>query len=451
MGVVMPGIRPLPAEPSSTLDIFFNSVMMMHHNDFPQVIRIDNLAQVQGRDDCPMKLYKLALIVLLLVAVLAAPDALAALQAQQPVTCEQEVVVQADDWLSKIAEKIYGDALAYPAITAATSAKNAEDGSFASIRNVGAIEPGWKLCIPGQAEAEALLSRAVAAPEVIVEPAEPAGPEVGRLVLATTTSTRDAGLLDVILPNFQERYGAAVEVIAVGTGQSLELGRNCDADVVLAHAPELEDQFVADGYGLNRLDVMYNDFVIVGPASDPAGVGGMTDAVAALAKIAESQSSFISRGDNSGTHTKETSLWAGTGLPLVETGGVGGSDQIYKRPEGGWYQSIGQGMGAALTIANEQQAYTLSDRSTYLARRLAGLDLEILVEGDSRLFNPYGVIAVNPARCPAVNAAGAEQFITWMTSLPTQQAISQFGIDTFGRPLFVPDSAAWNAARSQPQ
>ncbi len=394
-----------------------------------------------------MRLYRFSLIALLLVTVLVAPVALA----QEAVTCEQEVVVQAEDWLSKIAEKVYGDALAYPAIAEATNAKNAEDSSFASIQNVDVIEPGWKLCIPSQAEAEALLNRAVAVPEVVAEAAEPAGPEVGRLVLATTTSTRDAGLLDVILPDFQERYGATVEVIAVGTGQSLELGRNCDADVVLVHARQLEDQFVADGYGINRQDVMYNDFVIVGPPADPAGVKGMTDAVAALTKIAEAQIPFISRGDNSGTHTKEVGLWEGTSLTLTETSGVGGSDQVFKRPEGDWYQSIGQGMGATLTIAAEQQAYTLSDRATYLARKLEGLDLEILVEGDSRLFNPYGVIAVNPAQCPAVNADGAQQFITWMTSLPTQQVISQFGADTFGQPLFVPDSAEWNAAKGQPQ
>ncbi|MCL4295570.1 MAG: substrate-binding domain-containing protein [Anaerolineae bacterium] len=376
------------------------------------------------------------------------PAAIAAPPHQGAVACEQEVIVQADDWLSKIAEKAYGDVLAYPAIAEATNAKNAEDSSFAAIENVDVIEVGWKLCVPNPADAEALLERSLAAPEVAVSPAQPTGQQVGRLVLATTTSTQDSGLLDVILPDFETRYGADVEVIAVGTGQSIELGRNCDADVVLVHARKQEDAFVADGAGINRQDVMYNDFVILGPASDPAGIKGMTDAAAGLIKISETQSPFISRGDNSGTHTKEQSLWEATGLTLIEAADVDPT-KPYKRPEGDWYQSVGQGMGAVLTIANEQQAYTLSDRATYLARKLEGTELEILVEGDSRLFNPYGVIEVNPEKCPSVNAAGAHAFVEWMTSLETQTLISQFGADKFGQPLFVPDSAAWNAAKPQ--
>jgi tungstate transport system substrate-binding protein len=366
---------------------------------------------------------------------------------QEAVVCEQEVTVQADDWLSKIAEKIYGDVSAYPAIAEATNSKNAEDNTFTKIDNVDVIEVGWKLCLPGAAEAEALVQRSLEAPAVTISPAQPTGQQVGRLVLATTTSTQDSGLLDVILPDFQTRYGAEVEVIAVGTGQALELGKNCDVDVVLVHARKQEDAFVADGAGVNRQDVMYNDFVIVGPPSDPAGIKGMTNVSAAFMKLAESQSPFISRGDNSGTHTKELSVWEATGLALVEATGAISPSITFKRPEGDWYQSVGQGMGAVLTIANEQQAYTLSDRATYLARQQEGLELEILVEGDSRLFNPYGIIAVNPERCPAVNAAGAQAFSDWITSVETQQLISQYGQDQFGQSLFVPDSAAWKAAK----
>lgn len=387
-----------------------------------------------------------ALLLLSLLVLSLAPTTWAAPPAQEAVACEQEVTVQADDWLSKIAEKVYGDVLSYPAIAEATNAKNAEDSSFAKIENVDVIEPGWKLCVPSSADAEALLKRSLAAPDVTVSPAQPTGQQVGRLVLATTTSTQDSGLLDVILPDFNTRYGAQVEVIAVGTGQSLELGRNCDADVVLVHARNLEDAFVADGAGINRQDVMYNDFVILGPASDPAGIKGMTDAAAAFEKIAASQSPFISRGDNSGTHNKEISVWSATNLPLVEVADIDPA-KPYKRPEGDWYQAVGQGMGAVLTIANEQQAYTLSDRATYLARTLEGTDLQIMVEGDSRLFNPYGVIEVNPEKCPSVNVAGAHAFVEWLTSLEAQTLISQYGKDKFGQSLFVPDSEAWKAAK----
>lgn len=389
----------------------------------------------------------LALVTLSLACLILSPAALAAPPVQEAVTCDQEVTVQVDDWLSRIAEKVYGDVTAYPAIAEATNAKNATDSTFARIENVDVIEPGWKLCVPSAADAEALLNRSMAAPEVAVSPAEPTGQQVGRLVLATTTSTQDSGLLDVILPDFETRYGADVEVIAVGTGQSLELGRNGDADVVLVHARQLEDTFVAEGYGINRQDVMYNDFIIVGPASDPAGVKGMTDAAAALTKIAESGNPFISRGDDSGTHTKEQSLWQATQVPLIDAASIQSADKTHKRPEGDWYLSIGQGMGPTLTMSNEQQAYTLSDRATYLARKLEGLDLEILVEGDSRLFNPYGVITVNPEKHPTVNVAGSQAFTDWITSLETQQLISQFGVEEFGQSLFIPDSAAWKAAK----
>lgn len=396
-----------------------------------------------------MKYAQKLLTVLMLLSLLfsSVQAVLAAPLKQNAMACEQEVVVQADDWLSKIAEKIYGDVQAYPAIAEATNAKNAEDSTFAKIDDLDVIEVGWKLCVPSAADAETLLARSLEAPAVTVSPAQPTGQQVGRLVLATTTSTQDSGLLDVILPDFETRYGADVEVIAVGTGQALELGKNGDADVVLVHARKQEDAFVADGFGVNRQDVMYNDFIIVGPPADPAGIKGMTDAGAAFGKLAAAQSPFISRGDNSGTHTKELSIWEASKLPLVEASSVISPEKKVKQPEGDWYQSVGQGMGAVLTIASEQQAYTLSDRATYLARKQEGLDLEILVEGDSRLFNPYGVIAVNPEKHPTVNTAGAQAFIEWITSVETQKLIGQYGVDKFGQSLFVPDSAAWNAAK----
>jgi tungstate transport system substrate-binding protein len=229
----------------------------------------------------------------------------------------------------------------------------------------------------------------------------PAPSELQELILATTTSTNDSGLLDYILPDFEEKYNATVSVVAVGTGQALELGRNGDADVVLVHARALEDAFMADGEGTQRYDVMHNDFVILGPADDPAYIASMTSAADALSQIAGTKATFISRGDDSGTHTKEKEIWAAANLT----------------PEGDWYLSAGQGMGAVLTMAAEQQAYTLSDRATYLARKAEGLDLEVLVEGDPVLFNPYGVILVNPEKHPDVKAALAQQFADWLISV----------------------------------
>ena len=238
------------------------------------------------------------------------------------------------------------------------------------------------------------------------------------------------GLLDYILPDFDNAYNATAEYIAVGTGQSLKLGEDCNADVVLVHARSLEDAFVEAGHGVNRKDVMYNDFIVVGPESDPAGIKGMTDAAAAFKQIADTGSTFISRGDNSGTYTKEMEIWKAAGI----------------EPSGDWYVSAGQGMGAVLTMANEQMAYTLSDRGTYLARTLEGTDLVILVEGDPILFNPYGVIAVNPEQCPSVNYPLAMDFINWITSVETQQKIGEFKHPS-GQPLFVPNSEEWNAAQ----
>lgn len=248
------------------------------------------------------------------------------------------------------------------------------------------------------------------------------------LTLATTTSTEDSGLLVFILPDFEREYGVKVEVIAVGTGQALKLGEDGNADVLLVHARSLEDEFMQAGHGVRREDVMYNDFVIVGPPEDPAGIAGMTDAAAALKQIAGNNSPFVSRGDDSGTHTKEQAVWQAAGL----------------EPSGDWYISAGQGMGAVLTMADEQKAYTLSDRATYLARTLEGTELEVLVEGDPVLFNPYGVIAVDPQKSPKINAGLANTFIDWLISVPVQEKISEFGIDQFGAPLFIPDSAPWH-------
>jgi tungstate transport system substrate-binding protein len=272
------------------------------------------------------------------------------------------------------------------------------------------------------------------APEATAPPpTEAARPEeTAKLILATTTSTQDSGLLDYILPEYQDEYNVQVEVIAVGTGQAITLGEDGNADVLLVHARAREDAFMDAGHGVRREDVMYNDFVIVGPASDPAGIQGMKKATRAFEEIANVEAPFVSRGDDSGTHTKEKAIWAEAGI----------------EPAGDWYISAGQGMGAVLTMADEQQAYTLSDRATYLARTLEGTDLVILVEGDPILFNPYGVIAVNPDKSPQINDELANQFIDWLVSLPTQEMIAEFGVAEFGSPLFTPDSTAWREAQS---
>jgi len=257
--------------------------------------------------------------------------------------------------------------------------------------------------------------------------------EPQKLILATTTSTADSGLLDNILPDFENEYNAKVEVVAVGTGQAIKLGEDGNADVILVHARALEDKFVADGFGVNRKDVMYNDFIILGPASDPAGIQGLTSATEAFQKIAAAQAPFVSRGDDSGTHVKEQEVWAAAGI----------------EPQGDWYIDAGQGMGAVLTMANEQNGYTLSDRGTYLARTLEGTDLQILVEGDPVLFNPYGVIAINPEKYDTANYELAMEFINWLTSVPTQQKITDFKHPS-GQSLFVPDSEEWKAAHATP-
>ena len=266
---------------------------------------------------------------------------------------------------------------------------------------------------------------------MVEEPTAAPARAADAITLATTTSTEDSGLLDFILPDFEAQSGLDVEVIAVGTGQALALGETGDADVVLVHARAREEEYMAAGHGTRREDVMFNDFVIVGPPADPAGISGMTDAAAALTIIAAAEAPFVSRGDDSGTHTKELSVWEAAGIA----------------PEGDWYISAGQGMGAVLTMADELEAYTLTDRATYLARTLEGTGLVLQVEGDPVLFNPYGVMDVNPDKSPDINAAGALAFIDWIISVPTQDMISIYGVEEFGSPLFVPDSEPWNAAQ----
>jgi len=253
------------------------------------------------------------------------------------------------------------------------------------------------------------------------------------LTLATTTSTENSGLLAYILPDFEKRYNAQLHVVAVGTGQALEIASRGDADLVLVHARSQEEAFMEAGHGLLRKDVMYNDFLIIGPAHDPAAISGLTDAALAFTKIAEKESTFISRGDESGTQAKELQIWEKAGL----------------EPKGGWYISAGAGMGAVLTMAQEKGAYTLTDRGTYLARTLEGLDLPILVEGDPVLFNPYGVIVVSPEKHPGVNSELAEKFVEWLTSPETQKLIGQFGVEQFGQPLFIPDSEEWRASQGE--
>jgi tungstate transport system substrate-binding protein len=263
------------------------------------------------------------------------------------------------------------------------------------------------------------------------------GEEPQVLRLATTTSTDNSGLLDAILPAFEEEYNAQVNVVAVGTGEAITLGEAGDADVILVHARSREDAFVATGHGTARYDVMYNDFIIVGPTADPAAIQGLTLASEALAAIANSGATFASRGDDSGTHTKERSIWEDAGLTAD--------------PETAWFKSLGQGMGATLQFANETGAYILTDRGTYLSMQDNLPNLAVMVggssideNGDPALFNPYGVIPVNPDKGNIADDL-ANDFVTWLTSLETQEAIGQFGTDTFGQPLFYPDSEAWRS------
>ena len=229
------------------------------------------------------------------------------------------------------------------------------------------------------------------------------------LRLATTTSTENSGLLAELLPPFEQANACKVDVIAVGTGKAIKLGETGDVDVVLVHARSLEDKFVAAGFGVDRRDVMYNDFIILGPASDPAEIKGLTDAARAMAQIAAAGATFVSRGDDSGTHTREKQLWSAAQVT----------------PAGDWYLEAGRGMGEVIIMAGERQGYTLSDRGTYLAFR-DKTPLRIAVEGDSRLFNPYGVIMVNPQRHPHVKAGLAKQLLDYLTSQQARDLITGF-------------------------
>ncbi|HSP55212.1 MAG TPA: substrate-binding domain-containing protein [Dehalococcoidia bacterium] len=251
------------------------------------------------------------------------------------------------------------------------------------------------------------------------------------LILATTTSTQDSGLLDVLVPMFEKDYGYKVKTIAVGSGQALEMGAKGEADVILSHSPKAEEDFMAAGNGESREAVIHNDFVIVGPAGDPAGIKGGS-AADAFTKIAGSDSHFLSRGDQSGTNTKELSIWTATKID----------------PAGkSWYEETGQGMGATLNVTSEKGGYTLTDRGTFLAQK-ANLDLVILVEGDKTLFNNYHVIVVNPANHSKVNVKGARDFASFILSASTQDLIRNFGMDKFGQALFVPDAFVQGATAS---
>jgi len=249
------------------------------------------------------------------------------------------------------------------------------------------------------------------------------------IVVASTTSTQDSGFFDYILPIVKERTGITVKVIAQGTGQALDTGRRGDADVVFVHAKAAELQFLAEGEALKRYPVMYNDFVLIGPKADPAGVKGLKDIRQALASIKEKKAAFISRGDRSGTHMAELALWKDSGVDIEQT-------------KGPWYESIGQGMGAALNVASASEAYVLSDRATWVNFRNKG-DLEILVEHDKRLFNQYGIMLVNPEKHPTVKKILGQEFIDYLISPVGQQDIAHYKVD--GQQLFYPDANDPNA------
>ncbi len=256
--------------------------------------------------------------------------------------------------------------------------------------------------------------------------AEITAPENPALILASTTSTLDSGLFDVLIPAFEKATGYKVKVIAVGSGEAIKLGERGEADVLLVHSRKAEDKFVAAGFGIDRKDVMHNDFIIVGPASDPAIIKGMTLAADAFKAIKDSESIFVSRADNSGTHVKELNIWQRAGL----------------EPGGDWYIQTGQGMGETLLITQEEQGYTLTDNATWYAfKSTPGFSLVELVRGDPLLFNPYGTIAVNPAKHPdlKINYKGATAFIKFVTGAQGQKIIKEFGVAKYGFPLFFPD------------
>jgi len=243
------------------------------------------------------------------------------------------------------------------------------------------------------------------------------------VILATTTSTQDSGLLDVLVPLFEKENGIQVKTISVGSGQAMKMGEKGEADVLLVHSPAAETKFMSEGYGISRRLVMHNDFVVVGPRADPAGIKG-TKAADAMKRISQSSALFISRGDNSGTHAKEKGLWKAAAV----------------NPDGQkWYQQTGLGMGQTLNVAAEKKGYTITDRATYLSLK-KGLNLDILVEGDGKLLNVYHVIELNPVKSPKINAQGGKAFADFMVAKKTQEIIGRFGVDKYGAPLFFPDA-----------
>jgi tungstate transport system substrate-binding protein len=259
---------------------------------------------------------------------------------------------------------------------------------------------------------------------IIISLTTPVYAQQKTVILSTTTSTQDSGLLDVLIPIFEKKTGYFVKTIAVGSGQAMAMGQKGEADVLLVHSPAAEKKFVAEGYGINRRIIMHNDFIIVGPPADSAKVKGIKMASEAFKKIASAQALFLSRTDKSGTHVKEMDIWKKAGV----------------NPEGEkWYQQTGLGMGQTLNVAAEKKGYTLADRGTYLALK-KNLGLDILVEGDAILLNVYHVIEVNPAKWPKVNVPGGKAFADFMVSNETQGIIKTFGVDKFGSPLFFPDA-----------
>ncbi|MEO0957703.1 MAG: substrate-binding domain-containing protein [Pseudomonadota bacterium] len=245
------------------------------------------------------------------------------------------------------------------------------------------------------------------------------------IIVQSTTSTSNSGLYDHLLPQFEQETGIRVNVVAVGTGQAIRSARNCDGDLLIVHATEAEEAFVAAGYGAKRYDLMYNDFVIVGPEADPAGIRGEPDVPAALAKIGETEAPFASRGDDSGTHMRERALWRAAGL-------------VPDAASGTWYRETGSGMGATLNLASGMGAYTMTDRATWISFGNKG-DLTVLVEGDPALFNQYGVVPVSADRCPSVRAAEAQIFTDWLLSAEGQAAIAAFRVDN--QQLFFPNAS----------
>lgn len=268
-----------------------------------------------------------------------------------------------------------------------------------------------------------LVSLLVLATAMLASPGAPAWAQDQSIVVASTTSTQDSGLFDYLLPIVKQKTGIEVKVLAQGTGQALDTARRGDADVVFVHARSAEEKFLAEGYGVKRYPVMYNDFVIVGPKDDPAGIKGK-DVVTALQAIKSRGASFISRGDQSGTHIAELKLWKAAGIDIA-------------KDHGPWYKDIGQGMGAALNMASASNAYVLSDRGTWLAFQNRG-DLAILVEGDKQLFNQYGVMLVNPAKHPTVKKEAGQRFVDWLVSPDGQNAIAAYKVN--GQQLFYPNA-----------